>query len=144
MIGVGMELFVFHPHFFVKVWYYSCCWLYRREARCWAEKVRLWNERVIYVYEREKRRTAIGGRKEWVCVNSEVHSSSLPRRRHPRLPGFLMPTAAERESIEINCINSILSICYFKFVFRFSIWIWINIQTDRHNMLIGWWSLVNS
>lgn len=46
---------------------------------------------------REERGREIKGRgREWGWVNSEVRSSSLHRRSHPRLPGFLMSKARER------------------------------------------------
>lgn len=48
-----------------------------------------------------------GGGRVWGWVNSEVRSSSLLRRFHPRLPGFLMSTAAGKrgeQHLLVTCI----------------------------------------
>lgn len=91
----------------VRVRIYSCCWLYRREVgRLGVEKVGRGNERAVFMCTKKKkkkrgrreeergREIKGGGGREWGWVNSEVRSSSPRHRFRPRLPGFLMSTAA--------------------------------------------------
>lgn len=101
-VSLFSPLLFFFLNPFVKVRYYSCCWLYRREIG--RPGLKKWDEGMNGLFmctkrgRREERGREIrGGGREWGWVNSEVRSSSLLRRLRRRLPGFLMSTAAGRQ-----------------------------------------------
>lgn len=111
-----MEYFSFYPLLLISVCegqvLFMLLVIQKGSREAGLEKVGRGNERAVYVYEERKKEEEIkgGGRGgEWGWVNSEVRSSSLHRRHRPRLPGFLMSTAAETERKCLSVTDELMS-----------------------------------